>query len=174
MEKGLLHVYYGDGKGKTTAAAGLAARAAGSGMKVLFCRFLKGVDSAEVPSLEKLGVEVRSINLGERFSWTLSEGERADLSDGMRTFLERAFSDCAAGGYDMLALDEGLDAAGLGFVDENRLISLINDRPSGLEVVLTGRNPSFALLEAADYATELVLRKHPYYKGISARRGIEY
>lgn len=171
---GLVHLYTGDGKGKTTAAVGLAARAAGAGKKVLFCQFLKGVESCELSGLRSLGVEVAMAQRTEKFLFRMDEAER------VRTKLdhEECFSKLAArtiaGEFGVVVLDEIVDAVNCGLISEASLLNLLEVRPPDVEIVMTGREPGKRLAVVADYHTDFVCKKHPYQKGVSARRGIEY
>ena len=170
---GLIHIYCGDGKGKTTAAMGLALRAAGSGKQVLVLQFLKDGSSSEFASLSHVpGIEVIPQTRTFGFSWTLSEEEKIQAKEYYSGLLEDAFRQ--SGSYSLLVLDEVLGACSAGMADEARLLALLADKPDELEIVLTGRDPSQALLDAADYVTEMKKIKHPYERGISARKGIEY
>ena len=170
---GLVHIYCGDGKGKTTAAMGLALRAAGSGKRVLLLQFLKDGTSSEFASLCHVpGIKVIPQTRTFGFSWTLSDEEKAEARDYYSGLLEEAFQQCA--GFGLLVLDEALGACTAGMLDEVRLLTLLETRPDGVEVVLTGRDPSQALLDEADYVTEMRKIKHPYSRGVTAREGIEY
>lgn len=170
---GLIHIYCGGGKGKTTAAMGLAVRCAGSGRKVLILQFLKDGKSSEFASLSHVpGIEVITQTRTFGFSWTLTPEEKSEAAAYYSGLLEEAFR--RAGDFDLLILDEALGACNTGMVDESRLLSLLDGRPEPLEVVLTGRDPSQALQDRADYVTEMKMRKHPFEKGVSAREGIEY
>lgn len=176
---GLVHIYCGNGKGKTTAAIGAAVRAAGRGRRVLVARFLKTEDSGEVAGLAHVpGIRLLPCPGEFGFSWNMSPAERAAAASCYRGFLTQAWEAAAGAGggpvYDMLVLDEAIAACSLGFVEEAELEEALKNRPSGLEVIITGRNPSRALLSQADYITEMVMRRHPYEKGIGAREGIEY
>lgn len=170
---GLTHIYCGDGKGKTTAALGLALRAAGSGKKVLLLQFFKDGKSSEFAALsqvENITVIPQTRTFG--FSWTLSGAEKAEAKAYYSGLLETAFAQAEAVG--LLILDEAMSACTTGMIDENRLLSLMRQKPEELELVLTGRNPSQSLLDAADYVTEMRKIKHPYEQGVAARLGIEY
>lgn len=170
---GLIHIYCGDGKGKTTAALGLALRAAGSGKKVLLLQFFKDGKSSEfVSSAHVPGIEVIPQTQSFGFSWTLSEEEREEAGAYYSGLLEEAFR--RSGTFDLLVLDEAMSACTTSMIREDRLLALLAGKPEELEVVLTGRNPSQALLDAADYVTEMKKVKHPYERGIAARKGIEY
>ena len=173
MTQGLIHIYCGDGKGKTSAALGLAVRAAGSGLKVLAARFLKNDRSGEVPVLEQIsGIQVLSCEKSFGFSWTMTPQEKQEAGEYYTGLLRRAFD--LGADLDVLVLDEICGAVSLGFIDEKVLLDALSRKPKGLEVVMTGRIPSEALLELADYVTEMKALKHPYEKGIEARAGIEY
>lgn len=170
---GLIHIYCGDGKGKTTAALGLALRAAGSGRRVLLLQFFKDGKSSEFAALEKVpGIAVIPQTRTFGFSWTLSDEEKMEARAYYAGLLEDAFRRSAD--FDLLVLDEAMSACTTGMIGEARLLALLAERPGGLEVVLTGRNPSQALLDAADYVTEMKKIKHPYERGVAARKGIEY
>lgn len=170
---GLIHIYCGDGKGKTTASLGLALRAAGSGKRVLLLQFFKDGKSSEFASLAHVpGIKVIPQTRAFGFSWTLSGAEKAEAKAYYSDLLENAFRKGAD--FDLLVLDEAMSACSTGMIVEARLLALLEEKPEGLEVVLTGRDPSQALLDAADYVTEMKKIKHPYEKGVAARRGIEY
>ena len=170
---GLIHIYCGDGKGKTTAAVGLAVRAAGAGMRVLFTQFFKDGSSSEVRILEKLE-NIQSIHcktVPGRFKNMTEEQKaqaRADYSQLLETVLTEAQT------ADLLVLDEAISACNNGTIREERIQQFLRTKQEGLEVVLTGRNPSAELLELADYVTEMKKRKHPFDKGIPARHGVEF
>lgn len=176
MKKGLVHVYTGEGKGKTTASVGLAVRAAGQGMKVLFVQFFKE-DSA--PSGEKdvfasiPGIDLERSNcrhpIFTKGSTDLSF-VKASLLDTYAGAKEKAVS----GGYDMLVLDEVTSAVNGGWVPVDDLLDFLGNKPEGLEVVMTGRGAPVELVQVADYVTEMLKIKHPYDAGVGARRGIEF
>lgn len=173
MGKGLIHLYTGDGKGKTTAAAGLAARAAGYGRRVVFTQFLKGRRSGETSSLEQLGIRVVRSDRDFGFVWDMDDEEKRAFRDEQMRLLEetrRIIADKA----DLLALDEALGALETGLLDEQELSRFIAQKPEGLELVLTGRNAPEWLVEKADYVTEMKKIKHPFDLGVSARKSIEY
>ena len=175
MEHGLMHIYHGDGKGKTTAAMGLALRGLGCGWRVCIVQFLKGSPTGEVVMLEQLrGVKILRGRVGTKFSFQMSEVERNEARALHHGQLIEAMEAVGRQEYDLLILDEVLDACGCGLLDEALLLEVIDRRPSGLELVLTGRNPSRAVLDLADYITEMRLQKHPYERGLPARRGVEF
>lgn len=172
--RGLIHIYCGDGKGKTTAAAGLAVRAAGAGQKVLFVQFLKDGSSSELNILRSIeNVEVLVCPTRYGFVWTMDEDEfsraKADYTRLLADAEERAKD-----GFGLLVLDEAVSACNCGVIPERELLDFIVCRPEGLELVLTGRDPSAALMDAADYITEMKKLRHPYDKGLQARPGVEF
>ncbi|XOQ52714.1 MAG: Cob(I)yrinic acid a,c-diamide adenosyltransferase [Succiniclasticum sp.] len=171
---GLIHVYTGAGKGKTTAAMGLILRASGRGLKVTLLQFMKGRPTGELLSLQRLpGVQVYRAKEMTKFSFQMTEEEKKDMRQRHDALLQEVTARCREDGTDLLVLDEALGAVGTGLLDEDLLLDFLDHKPAHLEVVLTGRNPSPALLERADYVTEMVKRKHPFDKGIPARDGIE-
>lgn len=171
MERsGLLHLYYGDGKGKTTAAMGLALRALGSGKKVVVLQFLKGSKSGEVPLLEQLGAKIYRGKAGQKFVFQMNEEEKAATRQLQNANLAAAVADEA----DLLILDEAGSAWELDMVDKALLQKAVLARPAGQECVLTAHAAPQWMLDAADYVTEMKCRRHPYQKGIAARQGIEY
>lgn len=175
MERGLTHVYYGDGKGKTTAAIGLAVRAAGAGKQVIFAQFFKGGPTGELKSLEKLsGIRIfrNSEDVGFFKNMTLQQKEEAAC---MHTeTMKKIFLTMEKEPIDMVILDEITYPYEYGIIDKALVERLIFQKPKSLELILTGRNPSPLFLEAADYITEMKKIKHPFDKNITARKGIEY
>ncbi len=166
----MLQIYCGDGKGKTTAAVGLCVRAAGAGMRVCFAQFMKGGESGElVPlgSLQNVTIMRPERNFG--FFKNLSEQEKLSLSEIHNSLLQRAFS----GEFEMIILDEFNCAYSYNLLDRELAKSLILNSPEK-EIILTGREPAEVFLERADYISEIKCVKHPYQKGISARKGIEF
>lgn len=173
--KSCIHIYCGDGKGKTTAAVGLAVRAAGCGKKVLITRFLKTDHSGEVKSLGQLReIEVTPCERSFGFFSKMTEEEKAEAEIYYSGLLETTLDQAAKGGFDLLVLDEIMAVCNFGLVKEQKVLEFLASRPEGLEVVLTGRDPSEQLVEAADYVSEIKKVKHPYDRGIMARRGIEF
>lgn len=172
--RGLIHIYCGDGKGKTTASVGLAVRAAGAGKKVLFVQFLKDGSSSELNVLRGLeNIDVRICETHYGFLWTLSEEEFARAAQDYTQLLRGAL-EASKDGYGLLVLDEVISSCNCGVVPERELLDFIACRPEGLEVVFTGRDPSKTLLDTADYITEMKKLRHPYDEGKEARRGIEF
>ncbi|MBE7003073.1 MAG: cob(I)yrinic acid a,c-diamide adenosyltransferase [Ruminococcaceae bacterium] len=172
--RGLIHIYCGDGKGKTTASVGLAVRAAGAGKKVLFVQFFKDGSSSELGVLRGVeGIEVRICEKHYGFIWTMDK-EEFDCAARDYTQLLRDALEESKNGYGLLVLDEVISACNCDVVPQRELLDFIACRPEGLELVLTGRDPSSALVEVADYITEMKKLRHPYDQGMDARRGIEF
>lgn len=170
MNEGLVHLYWGEGKGKTTAAMGLAVRALGQGRRVAVLQFLKDGSSGEIAMLEKLGASVYAGKTGEGFVSRMPEPERVRIRDRQNELLRLAGeSDC-----DLLVLDEACAAWQMDQVDRELLQRTVLERPQGREIVLTGREPAEWMRLAADYSTEMRCEKHPYQRGIPARKGVEF
>lgn len=170
MERGLLHLYWGDGKGKTTAAMGLALRALGSGKTVVIVQFLKGGRSGEIPLLEQLGTTIYRGKAGQKFVFQMNDAEKAATRELQNANLRAALAQPA----DLLILDEAGSAWELDMVDKDLLKQAVLHRPEGQECVLTAHGAPEWMLDAADYSTEMKCHRHPYQKGIAAREGIEY
>ena len=171
---GMIHIYCGDGKGKTTAATGLAIRAAGAGKNVLFIQFSKSGDSSEIKILETIPHVTICTTLNHHgLLQDLSETEHSNACLGYTQLLHDVCSK-ATDKIDLLVLDEVISACNYKVIDETCLITFLKAKPSSLEVVLTGREPSKELLELADYITEMKKVRHPYDAGTNARKGIEF
>lgn len=171
---GLIHIYCGDGKGKTTAAVGLAVRCAGRGNKVLLVQFLKSRDSGELYSLSKLpDIEVMRGKESKKFTFQMNEEEKHALLIEHNKMFEQVLAKIKNGGYSLLILDEVIGALNAKVFEMPKLIEFLRHKPENLEVVLTGRNPAPELVEIADYVSEMRKVKHPMDKGIMAREGIE-
>ena len=200
----MISVYHGDGKGKTTAAVGLAVRAAGNGIPVLFLQFLKDGSSGEIRALQQLpGVVTRHAPRNYGFSFRMTEEQKADTREMYLAMLAEA-ADFAAGHTDaavhivhtdvsetetapdrdldendnpvvrrLLVLDEALHAVRAGLLPEEKLLALLEGLNPHTELVLTGQNPSAAVLSFADYITEMRKQRHPYDRGVLSRRGVE-
>ncbi len=171
----MIHIYCGDGKGKTSAAVGLAVRAAGRGIRVFAARFLKTEDSGEVEILRNIpGIAVLPCEKNFGFVSRMDEKTKKEAAACQARLFSRAVSMAEEAGSGLLILDEIMAAISYGMIEEEEVINFLKNRPEELEVVLTGRNPSEALLGLADYVSEIQKRKHPYDRGILAREGIEY
>jgi len=171
--KGCLHIYCGDGKGKTTASVGLAVRAKGSGMKVLFCQFMKDGKSSELMMLEKLGIETCICNQKFGFYWNMDEGQKILAKEAYMQLFQEIVKKVNNDDYGLLVIDEFMSAYHYGWIDQKQALEFLLHRPEKLEVVLTGRDPGEELLKLADYVTEMKKIKHPFDQGIPARKGIE-
>ena len=168
---GYLHIYCGDGKGKTTAALGLALRAAGAGMRVNFVQFMKGGETAELETLKYISnITVSRCDKEYGFAWDMSEDEKADITACHCRLIEDAFASQA----DMVILDEFTYAYNLGLTDRKSSEKLIFSALETKEVVITGRDPDKIFIGRADYLSEIKCIKHPYEKNAEARYGIEY
>ena len=173
--EGLVHIYCGNGKGKTSAALGLGLRACGSGFRVLLVRFLKDEQSGELNALKEFSCfTVLKTPKTLPFTWNMSEKEKADYASYAKGMFEDALFAVESNGYDMLILDEVCAAAAYGMLDKNAVTTFLKTRPSTLEVVLTGRNPPEEWIELADYVSQIQCIKHPFEQGIRERAGIEY
>lgn len=169
----MIHLYCGDGKGKTTAAVGLAVRAAGAGMRVLFAQFFKDGTSSEIASLHLLpNIETAHAALHYGRFKTMSEEQRSEIHESYSALLCDGIR--RAGEYDVIVLDEAVSAYNYGMIDREALTGFLRDEGSRREIVLTGRNPAPELTDLADYVTEMRKEKHPFDCGIAARRGIEF
>lgn len=189
----MIQIYHGDGKGKTTAAAGLAVRAAGNKMPVLFVQFLKDDTSGEIAMLRKLGIETLHPSVFYGFVSRMNERELAETRSDCGDMLQRVntwirahilFAETGANEASealpedktpqaVVVLDEILHAVKYGLAAQEVLIELLQEYQAEVEFVLTGRNPSTELLDLADYVTEMKKQKHPYDQGVFARKGIE-
>ena len=168
----MIHLYCGDGKGKTTAAVGLAVRAAGSGMKVLFVQFFKSGKSSEVEALEKLGIVTMHPGVHYGRYKTLNEEKKTEVRDSYGELMHDVIAHAAE--YDLIVLDEAVSAYNYAMIDGERLTEFLGLEGNRREIVLTGRNPLPELIELSDYVTEMKKVKHPFDGGIAARKGIEY
>ena len=169
--KGYVQVYTGDGKGKTTAALGLTLRAAGAGLKVHICQFMKSGDYSEIKALKKLGdyVSVVQFGTGQFVRGRPSEEEIAAGRKG----LEHLKSIVHGGEYDVVVAEEANVAASCGLFSEDELLSVMETKPDNVELVITGRGATEKVIAKADLVTEMKAIKHYYDAGVSARVGIE-
>lgn len=172
LELGLVQVYTGNGKGKTTAALGLALRALGAGFKVCFFQFIKGGGPyGEQLIAEKLSPDFTLIQTG-RSGWVNTK----DISEDRRLAqeaLQQAREMLLSGVFDLFICDEINGAVGFGLIDIEQVLELIRLKPVHVELVLTGRNAAEQVVQAADLVTEMRELKHYYQSGVSARKGIE-
>jgi len=173
IEKGLLIVHTGKGKGKSTAAMGLAVRAIGHGMKVGIVQFVKGVwETGERDVLEKFPDLVTIKAMGEGFSWDTQDRQRdiAAAEAAWQTSKEMI----ADPAYNLVILDELNIPLRYGNLDIDDVVETLRNKPNDLHVVVTGRNAKDELIEAADLVTEMTQVKHPFRSGVKAQKGIEF
>lgn len=175
MARGLIHVYTGEGKGKTTAAMGLAIRAAGQRKKVLILQFLKGGKraSGEIAEAKRLNIKVI------RFKGQISpifdpRVKLPKLKESIKRAITLSLKEIRSSTYDMVIMDEfnNLLSSGLATMDD--INAIIKEKPPHMELIFTGRGAPQELIKIADYVTEMRMLKHPFSKGIKARRGIEF
>ncbi|MBI5233833.1 MAG: cob(I)yrinic acid a,c-diamide adenosyltransferase [Deltaproteobacteria bacterium] len=176
--KGLIHIYTGEGKGKTTAALGLSVRAAGQGLSVLFVQFFKedGAIQGKRALLKTALPNIEIIRSNSRHP-IFCNGETMDsekLKDSIRRTFETVIKKVREDTIDILVLDEIMSAINGGWIGIDELIRFLDERPLHLEVVLTGRSAPVELVRIADYVTEMLKIKHPFDYGIKARKGIEF
>lgn len=174
ISTGLIHIYCGDGKGKTTTGMGLCARAAGYGFRVLIYQFMKDNSTSERKVLN-LSDNITIVDglPQEKFSFQMTPEEKADRKHYYESQLQALIRKACDEKYDVLFLDEIIYTIRAGLLDESLLLDFLKTRPAELEVILTGQGPSEALIDAADYVSEIRKIKHPFDKGICARAGIE-
>ncbi len=172
MEQGFLHIYTGNGKGKSTAAFGLALRAAGAGKKILLAQFLKSPDCSEHRAFDlfKDSIEYHCFGTGEFVKMTRRSGQAAGI---VKEGIDAVSKMILLKHFDLIILDEIIVALSFGFISIEELLQFISKRPAGSDMVLTGRGAPQCLIDVADVATEMVEVKHYFHKGITARKGIE-
>lgn len=179
MKKGLTQVYTGAGKGKTTAALGLALRAVGQGLRVCIIQFMKPNDfkTGEKAASQKLAPNLEIVQFGDSQVWGKGKPKTtltASMKEACNEALDFAKSKVQDSHYDIIVLDEVLVALSLGLLSLAEIIELIKTKPEAVELVLTGRSAPPEIIELADLITEMREVKHPYQKGIKARQGIDY
>jgi cob(I)alamin adenosyltransferase len=175
MAKGLIHVYTGEGKGKTTAAFGLAIRSAGHGKRVLILQFLKSRtrNSGEIRTARKSGIRV--IKFKDQTSPLFDRTVRiSDLKKSIKEAIVLSLEKIKSGKYDLVIMEEFNNAISNGYATLKDIKKIIKEKPEELEIVFTGRGAPKELLEIADYVTEMRMVKHPANNGVMARKGIEY
>ncbi len=174
MKKGYIQIYTGNGKGKTTAAMGLALRAAGHGYKVHIVQFLKGGVTGELESLKKLEtVKLYRVTDAERYIWDLTAEQKSDMQRRSKQMLDKARA-WFGEGIDILILDEIMAAVQYDIVSLSDVLSLLDARPDSCEVVLTGRDAPDELAQRAHLITEMRDIRHYFDDGVPARKGIEF
>lgn len=175
---GQIHIYCGDGKGKTTAAVGLAVRMAGAGGRSVLVRFLKNDESGEVDSLKQIrGITVIPCLKTFGFTWQMTKEEKAEAAAFYQELFGMGVKESlklAAKEKTLIVLDEVCAAVNSGLLKKEPVLSFLDELPENLEAVLTGREPLAEFVERADYISEIRKVRHPFDRGIAARKGIEY
>lgn len=174
LSNGLIQIYTGDGKGKTTAAIGLAIRAIGHGFHVYIIQFMKGRGGyGELEALKRMQPECQIEHFGA-LGWVHRGENIEEHTLEVRKAFNRAQEIIQSGEWNIVILDEIFNALWFKLISESEVMDLLNLKPPNVELVLTGRNASQIFIERADLVTEMVQRKHPFEQGIMARVGIEY
>ncbi len=174
LNKGLIQVYTGDGKGKTTAALGLSVRAAGASHKVLIVQLLKAMDTSEIKILESIdNINIIRIATNKKFFFQMSDDEKNAYIDETNSGLANAIEKAIDEKFDVVIFDEMLVALEIGVVKKEQLEDIISNKPYSTEFVFTGRNAPKWLINKADLVTEMKMIKHYYDDGQKSRRGIE-
>ena len=169
------HLYFGDGKGKTTAAVGIAVRAAGSNLKVLFVQFLKTEFSGErhvLSHTENVTLTLCPADL--KFTFQMNEKEKAQAAKIFKGIFDHSVTLALTEKYDMVVFDEIIDAINAEMLTESEVVEFITNAPSSMEIIMTGHNPSQKMIDLCDYVTEFKKIKHPYDRGITGRIGDEF
>jgi cob(I)alamin adenosyltransferase len=174
LEKGLIQVYTGNSKGKSTAAFGLALRAVGNALNVFIIQFMKGSDYyGELNSFKRLEPECRLEHYGLPGWVKKGEARAEDVAEAHKA-LARAEELMLSGEWDIIILDEVNNALWFELLTVEEVLTFLNKKPDNVELVLTGRNAPEEIISVAHLVTEMVERKHPYQLGINARKGIEF
>lgn len=175
MNKGLVQVYTGNGKGKTTAAIGLCVRAAGAGYSVLIVQLLKAMDSCEIDTLESMErIHITRLAMSKKFFWNMIQQEQIQCIEDTKDALNRALATIAHGAYDVVVFDEILGALACGIVTREDICYMLDTRSDSVEYIFTGRDAPDWLIDRADLVTEMRPIKHYFDTGQKARKGIEY
>lgn len=175
--RGMIHIYTGDGKGKTTAAFGLAARAVGHGKRVLFAQFLKGggPDSGEILAGKRQLLNMETMRFAEIHPLFDPSGDAATLPQTVQKDFDQIRQIILKGEFDLVVLDEILNCTAQELLPVQSLLDLLESKPDSVELVLTGRGADPRLIGKADYVTEMKKIKHPFEtEGTPARKGIEF
>lgn len=176
MENGLVQVYCGEGKGKTTAAIGLGIRAIGNDYKVIMLQFLKKDTNGECQMIKQLEPNFKIFHFEKKrgFTWQLTEEEKQELKSETTNAMNFAMKVMDTGQCDILILDEILNSLEYGFVTEEEVCALIDAKTDDVELILTGKKLPDSIAKRADYISKIEDVKHPIDKGTRARRGIEF
>lgn len=172
---GLIHCYTGENKGKTTAALGLALRASGAGLKVLIIQFLKSGQSGELNAIKQIdGITIKRNDKKFPFMWKMDDQQKVDIKTIHNNLLKEAIEHVEKGEVDLLILDELSATYNYLLIDREMVEDFVDNKPKSLEMVITGRDLDDFFVQKADYITEMKKIKHPYDKGITSRKGIEF
>lgn len=175
LEKGLIQVYTGNGKGKTTAALGQGLRSCGRGLKVYMVQFLKGGETGELHSVEKLDPLFKIFRFERKrgFFWTLNDQEKRELKEDIAKAMSFVKNVIENNECDILIMDEIMGVLSNGLLNVSEVVELLKSKPESMEIILTGRNVPEELAEIADLITEMREVKHYFRKGVPFRVGIE-
>lgn len=175
MDKGLIHLYCGEGKGKTTASLGLIVRASGAGYDVVIVQYFKSWETSELRILEKFpNVTIIHGELPKEFTWQLNSDKQHEIVEVHNRMFQQAVAAIHPDQKTLFVMDEMIGATTYSYIDCDMVLSYLRNKPDNVEVILTGRNPLPEFIELADYVSNVTKVKHPYDRGILARRGIEY
>ncbi|MCX7711134.1 MAG: cob(I)yrinic acid a,c-diamide adenosyltransferase [Clostridia bacterium] len=176
MDRGLIQVYTGEGKGKTTAAIGQGIRACGRGNRVFMVQFLKSGQTGELETIKKLepDFQIFRFEKPKGFVWNLNQSEIEELKKEIRQAFEFSVNAMESEECDLLILDEIMGVLSNELLDVQEVVEMIKNKPVPVELILTGRNVPKEIEEIADYVSEIKCIKHPFQKGIPAREGIEF
>lgn len=175
MERDLIHIYLWSRQRKYVLSRRAGGQSCGLQKKVLFARFLKNENSGELNILDSISdIEVLHLEKSYGFYKTLTEKEKKEVKKLYEALWNEVLRKVSGGSYDVLVMDEFMAAYRYGLIPNEEALCFLEKKPTGLEVVLTGRDPDLRLVEKADYVSEICKVKHPYDRGIRARRGIEY
>lgn len=175
MENGQIHIYTGDGKGKTTAAMGLAFRASAYDKKIYILQFLKGRKTGERLSAKKFdNITFERANKSKKFYIQMTEEEKKEQKEEIKEIWNKINDLLENSDYEIIIFDEIMGAISNGMVKIDDVKKLLKNKGKDKELVLTGRNAPEELIDMADYVTEMQMKKHPFNKNVPAREGIEY
>jgi len=177
LSQGMIHLYIGNGKGKTTAAVGLAVRALGAGLKVFFVQFLKNTITGEKNIMENYTGRLyfyRPVQRHSMFLWKMTEKQLAETKEDIEAGWRHVRGEISSGKWDVVVLDEILDVIECRLLSEEDIINVLIKKPEKTEIICTGRDAPDSLRNLADYISLIEKVKHPYDKGVCARNGIEY
>ncbi|MDD2393354.1 MAG: cob(I)yrinic acid a,c-diamide adenosyltransferase [Eubacteriales bacterium] len=177
MEKmtGLIHIYCGEGKGKTTAALGLIVRASGAGYDVVIVQYFKSWDTSELRTLENFpNVTIVRGELPHAFTWELTDKSQHGIIEVHNEMFRKAVASVKPDKPTLLVMDEMIGATSYSYIDSDMVLDYLKNKPDNVEVIMTGRNPLPEFVDIADYVSDIHKIKHPFDRGILARKGIEY